>query len=224
MLEVSDGWRQAFPGAAVGVLQMRAPGVGAHSGALEERKRRLEEEIRTRFEGATVADIRALDVMQAYRDYYKAHRKTYHVQLQLESLLFKGRGLPAVSPLVDVMFMAEMDNLLLTAGHDLDTVVLPLRLDVSKGDETYTLLNGTEQMLKAGDMFMADQRGVISSVLYGPDRRTRMGPKTERAMFVVYAPRGVGEGRVRAHLEDIRESVLSLSSQCFVESLDVYVA
>jgi len=224
MLEVSDGWRQAFPGAAVGVLVMRATGAGPGYEGLEARKRKLEEDMRTRFAGATAADIRALDVMRAYRDYFRSHKKTYHVQLQLESLLFKGRGLPTVSPLVDVMFMAEMKNLLLTAGHDLDAVSSPVRLDVSKGDETYTLLNGNEQVLKAGDMAMADQQGVISSVLFGPDRRTRMGPKTGRAMFVVYAPQGVGEQRLRAHLEDIRESVSLVSPQGLVESLDLYVA
>jgi len=40
------------------------------------------------------------------------------------------------------MFMAEIENRLLTAGHDLDNLQLPVCLDVTKGDEVYTLLRG----------------------------------------------------------------------------------
>ena len=69
----------------------------------------------------------------AYRDYYKRFDKTYHVQLQLESLLFKGKSIPSVAGLVDAMFMAEMKDWLLTAGHDLDSLQLPLRLEATTG-------------------------------------------------------------------------------------------
>ena len=64
-------------------------------------------------------------VLQAYDAYYRQFKKTYHVQLQLESILFKGKSIPSVAALVEAMFMAEMNDLLLTAGHDLDALHLP---------------------------------------------------------------------------------------------------
>jgi len=112
----------------------------------------------------------------------------------------------------------------LTAGHDLDAVQSPLRLDVSTGSERYVMLNGQEQVLKPGDMFVADSQGVISSVIYGPDQRTRITTTTRRALFVVYAPAGIGAEAVRRHLEDIQALIALFAPQATVESLDVHVA
>lgn len=224
LVEVSEAWKESFPGAVVGTLAIGGVTNPPSHAGLEERKREVEGQIRERFAGASAADIRKMGVMQAYRSYYRGHKKSYHVQIQLESMLFKGRSLPNVSALVDAMFMAEMKNLLLTAGHDLDAVRMPVEVGVSTGSERYTRLNGEEQVLKPGDMMMADRVGVISSVLYGPDRRTRIMPNTGRAFFVVYAPDGVGEQAVRTHLEEIRDSVLLVAPGAIVESLDIHVA
>ncbi|GAI35107.1 unnamed protein product, partial [marine sediment metagenome] len=60
-----------------------------------------------------------------------------HVLLQLESIVFKNKSIPKVASLVEAMFMAEIKNLLLTAGHDLDAIDLPIKLDVSSGGEKY---------------------------------------------------------------------------------------
>src|SRR5512147_2578996 len=127
---------------------------------LEEQKQQLQDQLRARFAGQDRSAIAALPVIQAYNAYYKPFKKTYHVQLQLESIAFKGKSLPSVAALVEAMFMAEIKNLLLTAGHDLDTLQLPITLDVATGQENYTLLRGQEQVAKADDMLMADQAGV----------------------------------------------------------------
>ena len=128
--------------------------------------------------------------MRAYKDYYRRFNKTYHVQLQLESILYKNKSIPSVSALVEAMFMAEMKNMLLTAGHDLDAVQLPLILDVSTGEESYVLMRGDEQTVKPGDMLIADRVGVISNIIYGPDQRTQIRASTRSAIFTVYAPAG----------------------------------
>jgi DNA/RNA-binding domain of Phe-tRNA-synthetase-like protein len=90
---------------------------------------------------------------------------------------------------------------------------------VALGNERYTTLNGREQVLKAGDMMMEDAEGIISSVLYGPDRRTRILPGTTAVLFAVYAPAGIGETAVRGHLEDIRAGVLLIAPDARTETL-----
>ena len=127
-----------------------------------------------------------------------------------------------MAALVEAMFMAEMKDLLLTAGHDLDTLRLPLTLDVATGNETYTLLRGEEQTLKRGDMMISDQIGVISSILYGPDQRTQITPETSNVIFTVYAPPGIEENMVVGHLQHIQEYVMIFSAQAQVESLKIY--
>ena len=224
MFIVSDAWKAAYPQAHAGILVMRDVANPPQHAELEARKERLQDELRNRFAGQDRSAIAALSPIQAYNAYYKPFKKSYHVQLQLESIVFKGKSLPSVAALVEAMFMAEIKNLLLTAGHDLDTLQLPVRLDVATGQETYTLLRGTEQVTKSGDMVMADGMGIISSILYGPDQRTQITEKTQNVMFAVYAPEGISVEETRQHLEDIRENVLIVSPNARVELLEVFGA
>ncbi|MFQ5829484.1 MAG: phenylalanine--tRNA ligase beta subunit-related protein [Candidatus Methylomirabilia bacterium] len=184
----------------------------------------FENEIRARFAGADRAALRALPPLNAYAAYYKRFTKTYHVQLQLESAVLKGKAMPRGPALVATMVMAELKNLLLTAAHDLAALQLPVALDVATGRERYILLSGQEQEAKPGDMLMADAQGVISSVVHGPDRRTRVTSDTREALFAVYAPPGIGELAVSQHLQDIVATVLLVAPEAEVDSLMVYGA
>jgi len=224
MLTVTEAFKSAYPDAAMGILVMREVANPAHHPELEARKAALEDELRARFAQHDRAALSALASIQPYVAYYGRFKKSYHVLLQLESVALKRRSLPRVAALVEAMFMAELKNKLLTAGHDGDTLRAPLRLDVARGDERYVMLNGQEQTLKAGDMFMADAEGVTSSVIYGPDQRTRLTPDTRRVLFAVYAPPGIEHATVHQHLEDIQANVRVIAPGAAVELLKVYVA
>ena len=222
MFEVTTAWKSAFPEAHVGLLAMREVLNPVQHPRLEERKTELEAELRSRFSGQDRGALSGHPVLQAYNTYYKRFKKSYHVQLQLESIIGKGKSIPSVSALVEAMFMAEMKNLLLTAGHDLDKLQLPLTLDVSKGTESYTLMRGDQQVLKPGDMLIGDQAGVISSIIYGPDQRTQIVPDTHSVLFTVYAPKGIEVQAVESHLDDIRAFILIFAPQAQVELHRVY--
>lgn|SRR5574341_867046 len=224
MFTVSDGWRTAHPGAAAGVLAMRNVGNPAQHPALEGWIAGREAELRARFAGHDRSALRALPRLQAYAAYYKRYGKTYHVQLQLESVALKGKPVTRSSALVSAMVTTELTNLLLTAGHDLDAIEPPVTLMVASGQERYRLLGGREQAPQAGDMMMADGRGIISSVLYGPDERTRLGPQTRQALFAVYAPPGIGEPAIRQHLDDLRAAIELFSPEAEVAALTVHGA
>ena len=222
MFEVTSAWKSTFPEAHAGVLVMRDVINPAHHPELEKHKTELEEQLRSQFSGQDRAAMSDLPILQAYNTYYRRFKKTYHVQLQLESIAWKGKSIPSVSALVEAMFMAEMKNMLLTAGHDLDVLHLPLTLDVSKGTESYTLLRGNEQVLKAGDMMIGDGMGIVSSIVYGPDQRTQITDGTRNVVFTVYAPPGINELTVAQHLQDIQEYVMVIAPQAQVELLKVY--
>ncbi|RPJ15982.1 MAG: hypothetical protein EHM33_34330 [Chloroflexi bacterium] len=222
MFEVTSAWKATYPEAHAGVLVMRAVTNPAHHAALESQKVALEEQLRAQFSEQDRATIASHPVLRAYGEYYRQFKKTYHIQLQLESIVLKGKSIPGVAALVESMFMAEMQDMLLTAGHDLDVLSLPLKLDVATGSERYTLLRGEEQGLKPGDMLISDQQGVISSIVYGPDQRTQITPNTQNVVFTVYAPRGIDAQTVREHLQHIQDNVMVFAPQAQVELLKVY--
>jgi DNA/RNA-binding domain of Phe-tRNA-synthetase-like protein len=206
-LQISDAWREAYPGAHAGLLVVRNRIHPIGNGALEHRKWALERQLRDRYSGQDRRSLEKHPVLMVYGTHYRRFNKTYHVRLQLESLLLKGKSIPTVTPLVDAMFMAEMDQLLLTAGHDLDVLRLPLRLDVAQGVESYVLLQGGPQSPQAGDMMISDREGIISSIIYGPDQRTRIRAGTINALYTTYAPAGISEQAIEDHMREIRTNV-----------------
>ena len=222
MFTILEAWKTTYPGAVVGILAMRDVANPKRHPALDERKKELENQLRSCFAGYDRAALKTLPTLRAYNAYYKRYKKTYHVQLQLESVVFKGKSLPHVAALVEAMFMAELKNLLLTAGHDLEALQKPIRIDVAEGSERYIGINGQEQKLKRGDMMIVDGQGIISSVLYGPDRRTRITRETRQVLFTVYAPPGIGEQAVDEHLRDIQANVLLVAPEARVMMLKVY--
>jgi DNA/RNA-binding domain of Phe-tRNA-synthetase-like protein len=224
MFTVSETWKITYPDAAVGVLAMRDVVNPDRHPALESRKAELENDLRARFSDYDQAALKALPTVQAYNAYYKRFKKTYHVLHQIESVAFKGKSIPRVAALVEAMFMAELKNLLLTAGHDLEVAQEPIGVDVADGSERYIRLNGQEQVLKSGDMYIADSQGVLSSIIYGPDRRTQITSDTRQALFTVYAPAGIEKQAVRQHLQDIQANVELVAPEAEVVLLEVYGA
>ena len=130
MFEPTPHWRSTYPEAHAGVLVMRAVSNPIHHPVLESQKAALEQDLRKQFSGQDRAALTSHPILQAYAEYYRQFKKTYHIQLQLESIVLKGKSIPSVAALVEAMFMAEMKDMLLTAGHDLDVLQLPLSLDM----------------------------------------------------------------------------------------------
>jgi DNA/RNA-binding domain of Phe-tRNA-synthetase-like protein len=222
MFELSPGWKEEYPDALVGVLAMRGVRNPDRHPELDRKKEALEEELRARYATEDRRSLRKHPVLAAYDAYYRRFGKSYHVQHQLESVAFKGKPIPSIAALVEAMFMAELKNLLLTAGHDWTAVEGPLRIEVAMGTESYVRMNGEEQLLKAGDMMIRDQVGPISSILYGPDRRTRIRPDTEDVVFTVYAPPGIARQDLERHLEEIRDNVHLVAPEATVALLELF--
>lgn len=223
-IEVNGRWHTTFPGGHVGVLLIGNVDNSKRPTPLDQKKGEVEARLREKFAGFSRADLLELDILQAYRDYYKMFKKTYHVQLQLESIVQKGKSLPSVSPLVDANFAAEVETLVLTAGHDADLLEAPVTIDATQEGDEFIQMNGSRQPLKPGDMMMSDGQGIICTIIYGQDKRTPISPRTRRALYVAYAPVGVGDTAVQQQLNLIRENILLFAPEAEVERLKIYAA
>jgi DNA/RNA-binding domain of Phe-tRNA-synthetase-like protein len=211
-ISISNEFLKTYPKASIGILVLENLKNVHKNPSLDARVEQLISDLILQFPDRDL--IKKHPVIEAYTRYYKKYKKSYHVLGQLESALFENRPLPSGSALISTMFAAELKNMLLTAIHDLDAVHPPVEIDVSTGNEIYTLLRGTEQRLKHGDMITLDAEGVLSSVIYGPDRRTIVTSTTSRVIFVVYAPEGIEKDRIDQHFEDIKSLIQSFSPQC----------
>jgi DNA/RNA-binding domain of Phe-tRNA-synthetase-like protein len=200
----------------IGILVME-DALNLPSDKLKPVRQELEDALRSKYILKSRNELKALHPMDAYVSYYKKFGYTYHVLPQLESVI-KGKAILSGSPLVEAMFMAELKNMILTAGHDLDKIKLPLDLKVSTGGENFTALSGKNAAAVSGDIMIADRQTVISSILRGPDLRTAITGQTSRVIYTAYAPFGVEEQLVHRHLSDI-ETYIRIFSQKSTTSL-----
>ena len=224
ILEVDPNWREAHPGASVGLIAMRRVANPASNVNLNDLASALETDLRSRLGAADRETMRATPPLPAYAAYYKRWGQRYHVAMQLESVAQKGKALPRVAALVEAMFIAELRNLLLTSGHDLDALELPVRLTVGSG-EPFTAPNGQETTVRAGDMVIVDARGrVLSAIISGPSDVSRIGPETTAALFYTYAPPGVVSALLAAHLDEIERNVRLISPEMAVAAREIITA
>jgi len=222
MIKISDKFLVTYPTAHVGLLVMQNVTNPPSHLALEIRKRELEQTLRERFGTKDSEYLENTPPFPSYTRYYKKFDKTYHVIGQLKSIVFKEKSIPSVAALVEAMFIAELKNGMLTAGHDLDKIAIPLTVNVAEGNEYYTLIRGTEQALKSGDMFISDTKGILSTIIYGPDQRTQITPETTNVLFTVYALEGIDPPDIDIHLTDIRDLVKVISPEASIGMLQVF--
>ena len=224
MLHSSDRWKKTYPGAVVGLLAMSQVSNPEEHPALKQRKEALQAELRQRYAGLDRAGLRALPILQAYHTYYKRFDKTYHVLLQVESIVLKGKDLPDVSPLVDANFTAEVNTFVLTAGHDVAKLESPIRIDVSLPGDEISPMHGERKPIRAGDMVMRDSHGVCCTILYGQDNRSPITIDTQGVLYVAYVPPGVPVEAVEAQLQQIEQNIRLFAPQAKVEQRKLLAA
>jgi DNA/RNA-binding domain of Phe-tRNA-synthetase-like protein len=219
MLSISgtDEWRNSHPGASIGLLELSGVVNTQPSPKLDEQKRATEIRLKERYQGFTRQDFLSLPVISDYERYYKRFNKTYHVQLQVESIVLKGKSLPDVSPLVDANFIAEVETFVLTAGHDVAKLRGAISIDVSREGDYMTQMNGASKAIRAGDMIMKDADGICCSILYGQDNQSPISPATSHVLYVSYAPAGVPVEVVDLQLHRIEENVRLFSPMAVIE-------
>jgi DNA/RNA-binding domain of Phe-tRNA-synthetase-like protein len=219
MLSISatDEWQTSHPGAIIGLLELSGTVNTGPSPSLDERKRETAARLRTRYGGFTRQEVLALPVMADYERYYKRFNKTYHVQLQVESIVLKGKDLPNLSPLVDSNFVAEVETFVLTAGHDVAKLRGTIAIDVSREGDQMAQMNGALKAMRAGDMIMKDADGICCSIIYGQDNRSPISSETSHVLYVAYAPAGVPAERVDAQLWSIAGNIRLFSPAAAVE-------
>jgi DNA/RNA-binding domain of Phe-tRNA-synthetase-like protein len=200
---LSEKFKAAHPAGVFGVLVARGCPNRPRAAALADSRLVVETRLRERF---AERPIEADPVAGAYAAYFKRRGQRYPVIHQVRTVL-GGRPIQGRSALVEAMFTAELDSLVLTSGHDLAALTGGLLVDVAGPGERYVKINGKEQAMTAGDMVVRDAQGVIACVLYGPDFRTRLRDDSRDALFGAWCPAGVAPEIARRHLERLADLV-----------------
>jgi DNA/RNA-binding domain of Phe-tRNA-synthetase-like protein len=222
MLKISASWLEDFDQYRIGILGLENLINPASHPALEEAADKSAALLREQYRALSRQALRQLPVFAAYHAFYRNFRKSYHVRLQLESVVFSKKPIQSASSLVTAMFLSELETGLLTAVHDWDLLKEPLRANTAAGDESFQQISGQNKILKKGDLYLADQSGIISSVMYGPDFRTRIRPDTARAIFTTYGMPGISRKMIETQLLRLEDLVRLFSPDLGCAALQIF--
>ncbi|EQF22957.1 B3/4 domain protein [Clostridioides difficile CD160] len=222
MLEISSKVKEIYPNIKFGVMVINITYSNPNKENFLFLKNSITENIIEQHPEYNRKEKIKTEPISSYIKYYKKFKKTYPVLLQLESLLLKSKGIPDAGITVESMFLAELKNLLLTAGHDFDKIELPLRIDIANGSEHFYGIGGKEQVLTKYDLFLSDNIGILSSILNGPDNRTSITKDTKNIMYFVYGADRISEKQIQDHLNDIKDYISSAFSDLKVSSINIF--
>lgn len=221
MLTISEDLKELYPDAKLGMLVMKNVKNLHSDQKFSEIKDSVQNDLLNKYPNFNRKEFIKTEPICFYKNYYKKFKKTYPVQLELESVVLKGKSIPNVSTLVEAMFTAELKNLLLTAGHDLDKIDFPLKLSLADGSESFTGISGKDQSLTKNDMLLSDETSIISSILNGPDYRTRITDNTKNVLFYTYVPAGISDAAILSHLKNIYYYVFIFSPDAKIDLIEI---
>lgn len=155
MLTIDDRVRELYPGAKMGILAVKD--ASCSSFITEEDVAEFLQYLSRKYAHLERKELKELYPISAYIAYYKKFGSNYHLLAQLESLIKGKKSVDFDSGLLQAMFLSEMDDILLTAGHDLTKLHLPLQLKIATGEETYQSISGKEVVAVRGDLMLFDK-------------------------------------------------------------------
>src|SRR3990172_9645401 len=117
-IELTPDFREAFPDGIFGALVARHCPNRVRAAAIGPAQRAVETRLRERFPDDTSDSA---PVALAYAAYFRRYGARYPVVHQARTIIV-GRAMDSPSALVEVMFTADVYNLLLTSRHDLDAL------------------------------------------------------------------------------------------------------
>ena len=220
MLTIDNAVSKTFPGTKMGVLAITS--VEASSPLAPSEVTEAMNEIQRRYGQLDRASLKDKHPIDSYVAYYKKFGYSYHVLAQLESVLQGKKQVRAGSGLLQAMFLSELESMLLTAGHDLGKLRMPISLQVASGNETYQSISGKETTAIRGDLMVCDGSGVLSSIMRGPDFDSRITASTTAVLITIYAPPGVQTAEIETNLRKLEGIIRSFSPLAKATHLSVY--
>jgi len=211
-ISVSESLKLVYPDLKVGIIIIRDVVNKDFDPTLESKKRDAELFIRN-----NLLDFTNLPRVKSYNRFYKKYDKKFPIEYQLKSII-SGKSIPTISVLVESMFLSELLNQVLVAGHDLNYLEGDLFLDLAQGNEEYTKISGEKQIVKKDDIILKDAKGIIASVLYGPDFRTRVTKHTTSVVYMGYFVYDFSDDEIVRAMRHIGDYVLISNPNAEVDS------
>lgn len=152
----------------------------------------------------------AMTRMDAFESFFTQNGFRCPLRDQFKSILEK--GLPTGSPLVRALLLAEMSTGILMGAQDASAITGTLLCDLARGGEVFAGMRG-EVLCSTGEIVLRDSRGIIATLLQGPDRRTRLKKDTRDVVFIVFSVPNIEVTDIQEAMQAVQALVTSACTE-----------
>lgn len=198
-------WEETLRGSlALGVLEAEGLSHEPLPAAFEAEAHELCARLRSLYAGRAPADIPGVAETRAL--FHRLDVDPTKTRPSSEALLrrvLQGRGLPRVSPVVDVCNLCSLEFQLPLGLYDRDQIKGTVQLRVGQEGEGYPGIR-KQRVNLSGRMLLCDAEGPFGAPT-SDSQRTAVGPRTRAVLVVVFSPRERASGDLSACLEKIAD-------------------
>jgi len=200
-MRISPLLKKKYPELVVGYAVMRDVKVERRVEALEEEKRRIINEIRSRYAASSISEIPEI---KAYRKFYRAMGvDPTKVRPPAEYLLRRimmGK-FPSINNIVDSCLLASVESWAITSVYDLDKIRGTPTVTVAEQEETFQLIDGRMASPRIGEVLLRDDEKILTAYTLGDSRATMVTSQTTNALVVAWNTPGINRECVEKALE-----------------------
>lgn len=136
----------------------------------------------------TVETLKDDSVIRAYRDFYwRIGIDPTKQRPSSEALIrrvLRGKGVPIINNVVDAGNIASIKTAIPIGLYDKDAIIGNLVFRFAKENEIFDPIGGKQETLKANQVVLADDEGIIHVFPHRDSRRTMIRESTKRVLVV----------------------------------------
>ena len=184
---------------------------GVSESDVSEFIRSIEDDVRKKY---TLEYLPNEPVIRAYRDFFWSigidPTKERPSSEALIRRILRGKPLPRINPVVDIMNAISALTGIVMSVFDADKIELPVILRPATGVEKLRIIGGKEIVIPEGFPILEGKNGkVFSATVYRDGEETKVTNQTQRVLLVVYLPKALdkalGLRAMRIVVDAIRE-------------------
>ncbi len=195
-ITVEPGLLELFPGLQVLIRRIDGLAVDERNEGLQAFKAEIVEEIKRRYDIATVKDE---PVFRAYRDFFwRAGIDPTKARPAAEALIRRvlaGKPIPTINTLVDSYNLASIKTGIALGAFDTGKLRGDLVLRLARGGESFLGIGMAEPItLQGNELVVADEEKLIAVYPYRDADDTKVTAATKGLCLLVCGAPGIGEG------------------------------
>lgn len=195
--------RERYPEFISGFVSVSGVTIEPQVEGLEEEKRRVFGELKTKYSSVPVVDI---PEVRSYRTFFKAmgaDPSSYRPAPEYLLRRVLDDRFPAINNLVEACLLATVEHWVIVSAYDADEIRGEAVVTTAAGPESFKLINGRELTPKSGEIVLRDDEKLICAYTLGDAKATMIKPQTSNVLVVLWNAPGIERERMDRALESV---------------------